>query len=186
MRHYRIVSRLVPLILAVGLATSSYAKSDEVFEVSKLPKAVQKTVKEQVADGKIVKMRKETVDRRIAYGVECVKDGRKWQIEVAPDGKLLLRAEEVALTNLSAAVQKTIQQSAANGKIESIADVTEDGQSYYEAAVTFNGQEKTFIIGPGGKLIDTQIPENQARPPEAPREEPTLKVEPNGGYKPGY
>jgi uncharacterized membrane protein YkoI len=182
----RIPSRLVTVILAAGLATNCYAKSDEVFDVSKLPKAVQKTVKEQVADGKIVKMQKETVDRRIAYGVECVKDGRKWQIEVAPDGKLLLRAEEVALTNLSAAVQKTIQQNATNGKVESITDVTEDGQSYYEAAVTFNGQEKTFIIGPGGKLIDTQIPENQARQPEVQRDEPTLKVEPNGGYRPGY
>jgi uncharacterized membrane protein YkoI len=181
MRHYRIVSRLVTLILAAGLATSSFAKSDEVFDVSKLPKAVQKTVKEQVADGKIVKMRKETVDRRIAYGVECAKDGRKWQIEVAPDGKLLLRAEEMALTNLSAAVQKTIQQSATNGKIESIADVTEDGQSYYEAAVTFNGQEKTFIIGTDGKLIDTQIPDNQARLPEIRSEDLPRNGEPKGG-----
>ena len=186
MRYYHIISRLVTLILAAGLATSSFAKSDEIFDVSKLPKAVQKTVKEQAADGKIVKMRKETVDRRIAYGVECAKDGRKWQIEVAPDGKLLLRAEEMALTNLSAAVQKTIQQNATNGKIESIADVTEDGQSYYEAAVTFNGQEKTFIIGTDGKLIDTQIPDNQARQPEVQSGEPTLKVEPKGGYKPGY
>jgi len=182
MRHYRIAFRLVLLILAMGLATSSYAKSDEIYDVSKLPKAVQKTVREQVGDGKIVKMRKETVDRRIAYGVECAKDGKKWQIEVAPDGKLLLRAAEVALTNLSAAVQKTIQQNAAKGKIESIADVTEDGQSYYEAAVSFNGQEKTFIIDTDGKLIDTQIPDNQARPPV----EPTLRDEPKGGYKSGY
>src|ERR1039457_6739037 len=118
MRDHCIASRLATVILAAGLATSSYAKSDEVFDVSKLPKAVQKTVKEQVADGKIVKMQKETVDRRIAYGVECAKDGKKWQIEVAPDGKLLLRAEEMALTNLSAVVHKTIQQSATNGKIE--------------------------------------------------------------------
>src|ERR1035441_4085221 len=155
MRYYHIISRLVTLILAAGLATSSFAKSDEIFDVSKLPKAVQKTVKEQAADGKIVKMRKETVDRRIAYGVECAKDGRKWQIEVAPDGKLLLRAEEMALTNLSAAVQKTIQQNATNGKIESIADVTEDGQSYYEAAVTFHGRSEERRVGADGKLIDT-------------------------------
>ena len=186
MRDYRIAARLATVILATGLATSSYATSDEIYDVSKLPKPVQKTVKEQVADGKILKMRKETVDRHIAYGVECAKDGKKLQFEVAPDGKLLLRAEEVALTNLSAAVQKTIQQSATHGKIESIADVTEDGQSYYEAAVTFNGQEKTFIIGPGGKLIDTQIPENQVRQPEIQSDEPTLKVDPNGGRKSGY
>src|SRR5260221_14002909 len=101
MRHYRTVFKLAPLIVAMGVATSSHAKSDEVYDVAKLPKAVQKTVKEQVGDGKIVKMRKETVDRRIAYGVECAKGERKWQIEVAPDGKLLLRAEEMVLTNLS-------------------------------------------------------------------------------------
>ena len=183
MRPHRITVRFATLILAVRLASSSHAKSDEVFDVSKLPKAVQKTVKEQVADGKIARMRKETVEGGIAYGVECSKDGRKWQIEVAPDGKLLLRAEEVALTNLSAAVQKTIQQSAANGRIESIADVTEDGQSYYEAAVSFNGQEKTFIVGPGGKLLDTQIPENQARLPESREPDPRNGEPKGGGYE---
>ncbi len=171
------------LIVALGLATSLRAKTDEVFDVSKLPKVVQKTVKEQVADGKIVRMRKETVEGGIAYGVECAKDGRKWQIEVAPDGKLLLRAEEVALTNLSAVVQKAIQKNAADGKIESIADVTEDGQSYYEAAVTFNGQEKTFIVGPGGKLLDTQIPENQARLPESREQDPRNGEPKGGGYE---
>jgi uncharacterized membrane protein YkoI len=168
------------VVLVLGLATSSHAKSDEIFDIAKLPKAVQKTVKEQAADGKIVKMQKETVDRHVAYGVECAKDGRKWQIEVAPDGKLLLRAEEMILTNLSAAVQKTIQQSATHGKIESIASVTENGQSYYEAAVTFNGQEKTFIVGVDGKLLDTQIPENQARLPETRSQDP-FNGEPKGG-----
>jgi uncharacterized membrane protein YkoI len=178
-----IMVRFAALIVALALATSSNAKTDEMSDVSKLPKAVQKTVKEQVADGKIMKMRKETVEGGIAYGVECSKDGRKWQIEVAPDGKLLLRAEEVALTNLSAVVQKAIQKSAANGKIESIADVTEDGQSYYEAAVSFNGQEKTFIVGPGGKLLDTQIPENQARLPESRDQDPRNGEPKGGGYE---
>ena len=183
MRPHHVTLRFAALILAVGLTTSSHAKSDDVFDVSKLPKAVQKTVKEQVADGKIVRMRKETVVGGIAYGVECSKDGRKWQIEVAPDGKLLLRAEEVALTNLSTVVQKAIQKNAADGKIESIADVTEDGQSYYEAAVTFNGQEKTFIVGPGGKLLDTQIPENQARLPESREQDPRNGEPKGGGYE---
>jgi uncharacterized membrane protein YkoI len=178
---HRLTRRLATLVLVLGLATSSRARSDEIFDVSKLPKAVQKTVKEQVADGKVLKMRKETVDRRVAYGVVCAKGEKKWQIEVAPDGKLLLRAEEMALTNLSAAVQKTIQLSATNGKVESIANVTEDGQSYYEAAVTFNGQEKTFIVGADGKLIDTQIPENQVRLPEIQGEDKLRNGEPKGG-----
>jgi uncharacterized membrane protein YkoI len=180
MRPYLTALRSIALILAAGLATTSHAKSDEISDISKLPKAVQKTVKEQVADGKIVKMQKETVDRRIAYGVECAKGEKKWQIEVAPDGRLLLRAEEMILTNLSAAVQKTIQKSATDGKIESIANVTENGQSYYEAAVTFNGLEKTFIVGVDGKLIDTQMPDNEPRLPEARSQDP-LNGEPKGG-----
>jgi uncharacterized membrane protein YkoI len=180
MRPYRTTLRLATLILAVGLATSSHAKSDEVSDVSKLPKAVQKTVKEQVADGKIVKIQKENTDGKIAYGVECAKGEKKWQIEVAPDGRLLLRAEEMNSTDLSAAVQKTIQQSATNGKIESIAKVTENGQSYYEAAVTFNGLEKTFIVGVDGKLIDTQMPDNEPRLPDVRSQDP-LNGEPKGG-----
>jgi uncharacterized membrane protein YkoI len=180
MLFHHITPRLAALILVAGLATICHATNDEVSDVSKLPKAVQKTVKEQLADGKIMKIQKETVDRRVTYGVECAKEERKWQIEVAPDGKLLLRAEEMTLTNLSATVQKTIQQNATNGKIESIANVAENGQSYYEAAVTFNGMEKTFIIGADGKLLDTQIPENQARLPGVRSEDP-LNGEPKGG-----
>src|ERR1017187_10435169 len=112
MRPYRITLWSTVLIVGLGLLTNSHANSDEVFDINKFPKAVQKTVKEQVADGKILKMRKETVDRGVAYGVECATGEKKWQIEVAPDGKLLLRAEEMALTNLTAAAQKTVQQSA--------------------------------------------------------------------------
>src|ERR1700733_8755595 len=115
MRRNRIVFQLAAVILVAALTAGSYGKTEEVSDVSKLPRAVQKTVKEQVADGKIVKIQKETVDRRVAYGVECAKGERKWQIEIAPDGKLLLRAEEMALTNLTAAVQKTIQEKATNG-----------------------------------------------------------------------
>jgi uncharacterized membrane protein YkoI len=183
MRPYRNTLHFAALIVVLGLATSSHAKSDEVFDVSKLPKAVQKTIKEQVADGKIVRMRKENAQGQIAYGVECANGEKKWQIEVAPDGKLLLRAEEMKLTDLSTAAQKTIQQSATNGRIESIAKVTEDGQSYYEAAVTFNGQEKTFIVGVGGKLLDTQIPENQVRLPETRSEDPRNGEPKGGGYE---
>jgi uncharacterized membrane protein YkoI len=184
MHPHRIAVRLATLILVAGLATSSHAKSDEISDVSKLPKVVQKTVKEQVADGKILKIQKETVDRRVAYGVTCAKDERKWQIEVASDGKLLLRAEEMTLTNLSAAVQKTVEQSAAKGKIESIAKVTENGQSYYEAAVTLNGLEKTFIVDVDGKLLDTQMPDNEPRLPETRSQDPFNGEPKGGGYGP--
>jgi len=84
MRHYRIAFRLASLILAMGLVMSSHAKSDEVYDVSKPPQSSpKKTVKEQLADGKIVKMRKETVDRRIAYG-GGMREGRE---EVADRGR---------------------------------------------------------------------------------------------------
>ena len=186
LRRDSIPFRLAALILVAGLATTSLAKIEEIPDASKLPQAVQKTVKEQVADGKIVRIRKETVDGKVAYGVECAKDQRKWQIEVAPNGGLLLRAEEMALTNLTAAAQKTVQEKAASGRIESITSVSESGQSYYEAAVTFSGQEKTFIVGADGKLIDTQIPENQIRLPGADDVLPRNGEPKGGGYSQQY
>src|SRR5579862_201316 len=119
MRRAKDIILTVILLLAAG---SLFAKTEEVEDISKLPKAVQKTVKEQAGDGKIVRIQKEKANKHVAYGVECSKDGRKWQIEVAPDGRLLLRAEEMALTNLTTAVQKTIQDNATHGRIESIAN----------------------------------------------------------------
>ena len=62
--------------------------------------------------------------------------------------------QKVALTDLPAAVQKTIQDNLGGGTITETAKETKDGKTYYEAEVKKSGGEKVEIkVAEDGKLI---------------------------------
>jgi uncharacterized membrane protein YkoI len=62
--------------------------------------------------------------------------------------------QQVAMTELPAAVQKTIQDNLAGGTVTETAKETEDGSTYYEAEVQKSGGEKVEIkVAEDGKLI---------------------------------
>ena len=62
--------------------------------------------------------------------------------------------QKVAMTELPAAVQKTIQDNLAGGTVTETAKETKDGKTYYEAEVQKAGAEKVQIkVAEDGKLI---------------------------------
>jgi uncharacterized membrane protein YkoI len=175
---------LALIVSIVITATSCFAAGDKPIELTQLPRAVQRTVKEQLAGGSIAKIHKRKSRGRVVFGVECAKGEKKWQVEVAPDGKLLLRADETALSDTPAAVQKTIRENAGKGKIESIESVAEAGQQSYEAAVVVDGQARTLIVAADGKLLDIEMGEEPARPPRS--NDVGSETPPGGEHQHGY
>ena len=62
--------------------------------------------------------------------------------------------QKVAMTELPAAVQKTIQDNLAGGTVAETAEVTEEGRTYYEAEVRKSGGEQVEIkVAEDGSLI---------------------------------
>ena len=62
--------------------------------------------------------------------------------------------QKVAMTELPAAVQKTIQDNLGGGTVTETAKETKDGKTYYEAEVQKSGGEKVEIkVAEDGKLI---------------------------------
>jgi uncharacterized membrane protein YkoI len=62
--------------------------------------------------------------------------------------------QQVAMSELPAAVQKTIQDNLAGGTVTETAKETEGGSTYYEAEVQKSGGEKVEIkVAEDGKLI---------------------------------
>jgi uncharacterized membrane protein YkoI len=62
--------------------------------------------------------------------------------------------QQVAMTELPAAVQKTIQDNLGGGTVIETAKETEGGSTYYEAEIQKSGGEKVQIkIAEDGKLI---------------------------------
>jgi hypothetical protein len=63
--------------------------------------------------------------------------------------------QKVTLTDMPPAVQKTIQDNLAGGKITETVKETKDGKTYYEAEVQKSGGEKVEIkVAEDGKLIN--------------------------------
>jgi hypothetical protein len=76
------------VMLAQALPVSA---KEEKVKLSDCPAAVQKTIKENANGGKILEVEKETKkDGTVVYEAEVKKsDGKKIEIEVAEDGKLI-------------------------------------------------------------------------------------------------
>ena len=87
------------MLMMVGVvgATSFFVRADEEDEgkevkikFSEAPEAVQKTLTEQAKGQKIKTLDKETKkDGKIVYEADVKIDGVNYEIQVAPDGKLI-------------------------------------------------------------------------------------------------
>src|SRR5215469_12815585 len=70
--------------------------------------------------------------------------------------------QKVTLTDMPPAVQKTIQDNLAGGKITETVKETKDGKTYYEAEVQKAGGEKVEIkVAEDGKLINVGQEEDE-------------------------
>ena len=83
---------IISIAVALAMALPLFAgDKEEKVKLEDCPEAVQKTIKDQAGDGKIVEVEKETAkDGTVTYEAEVKKaDGKVIDIEVAADGKLI-------------------------------------------------------------------------------------------------
>ena len=82
------------LLLSLTITACSFVlvfAAEQKVKLSDCPEAVQKTIKENAAGGKIIEIEKETSKAgTVTYEAEIKKsDGKVIEIEVSEDGKLL-------------------------------------------------------------------------------------------------
>lgn len=75
---------------ALVLLTST-ALADVNLRFDELPEPVQKTVAREVRGGRILEIEREDEHGKTVYEIEYEADGRKYELDVAPDGTLLRR-----------------------------------------------------------------------------------------------
>jgi uncharacterized membrane protein YkoI len=89
---------LLAAVVSAGLAFSVTAQATEenaeAVDMSSLPAAVQKTIKEKAAGGEIVKVEKENDKGKWNYEVVVKKNGKEWGFEVDKSGKYLGKHDE--------------------------------------------------------------------------------------------
>ena len=152
---------LVTLALVSGLSFAVYAHGDKdaKMNLGDLPDAAQKAVKAQTAGGKIDKIKRSDWGEKgqTRYEVKFTKGDKKMEIEVGADGKLLATEEEVALDQVSAAVQKTIKAEAGDGTVKEVMRTMEDGKEHFGVVVIGKDKKKQWLeVAADGTLMPNE------------------------------
>jgi hypothetical protein len=94
MRSRQLILGSTAFVIALGLASPArpQAKPEESgqpLKMSQIPQKVQEAVKTFAAPSEIKQITKGDVDGTIAYEFEIEKAGRKSEVAITPDGKII-------------------------------------------------------------------------------------------------
>jgi uncharacterized membrane protein YkoI len=156
MKMRRMIVGMMAVGLVSGMTTWATEENDETVTMAQVPEKVLKTVKQYASEAEIKKIEKGDVDGKMAYEFEIEKGGKKSEVTILPNGKLLSTEEEVALADIPEAAQKAINDSAAAGKPVSTEKVVEKGKTVYEAVVEKGGKKVEITVAPDGKVVATE------------------------------
>ena len=124
-------------------------------ELETLPDAVQKVIKEQTRDAKLVAIEENAEDNDAAFTVEYKKGDVERSFAVRADG-VLVRVQ-VTLAELPEKARATAAKQVGNGAVARIDKYpSEDGASY-DIEITKGGRDRAFTIDTDGELATVEM-----------------------------
>ncbi len=168
--RYLIIISIATLALCIGgdlgfTALEAAQAAGQPVELSQVPPAVQAEIKTQVANGKLLKLKRTTEDGEIVYEVDLRRNGVERWLTLAVDGRLLSR--RVFLRELPEPVKATIHAQIGAGRPEEIYWNDDGGEITYEVEATRKNKKHVFSVAPDGTLASVQV--ELAEAPEAVR-----------------
>ena len=90
-----LLTAVVSACLALGLTAQAGEHKSEMVDQKTLSAAVQKTIKEKAAGGKIVRVQRED-DKNGKWNYEVIvkTEGKEWGFEVDPNGKFVKKHDD--------------------------------------------------------------------------------------------
>lgn len=153
------------------------------MKIADVPQPVQDTLAKEAPGVKIESVDKESSKTgKITYEADAKMDGKNWEIDVAPDGKLISKqvdneedekadsgdkkeADEdkkeqtITADQLPAPVKATLDKETAGGTVEKLEKETKEDKTVYEAKATLDGKEWKFKIRADGQLLKKELKE---------------------------
>jgi uncharacterized protein YxeA len=181
MNFRQILISMAVLLIAGGGAAQAWSQAkpeekDPVLKMSQVPPKVQQTVKTYASAAEIIKITKGDVDGTLAYEFEIEKGGRKSEVSITPDGKVLTTEEEIPIAEIPEAARKTIESHAAGGKVISTEKVFENGKTAFGAVIEKGGKQSEISVTPEGKIAGSEEEILLSEVPEAARKSINAKV----------
>jgi uncharacterized membrane protein YkoI len=144
----------VVLILAVAFnGCEMFSKEVKLEDV---PPAAQAVIQSHTSSGTIEKITRKKEEGKHFYKVEYKKDGRKFELEVDEDGKVLEVEEFMKMEELPPAVQETVKTESAGAEIKELVLETEGGKTFYEVEFEKDGKEHEVKIAEDGTVLERE------------------------------
>jgi uncharacterized membrane protein YkoI len=140
---------LVTSSLLLWVATASAQETKIAFK--DLSSAVQETAKAQSQGATVRGYSKEIEKGKIEYEVQLLADGKKRDVSIDPNGKVIETEQEVTLESVLEKAQDAIKHEAGGAKIERVEEVKSDQATVYEAHVHQNGKKHEIRVLEGGQ-----------------------------------
>ena len=143
-------------------ATGSYPAWAEKVPLTQLPDAVQKAIKQQSQGETLEHVERETRDGQVVYEAEFKRAGLNRHVQFAADGTVLpsrdliskLKGEpSLAVSDLPAAVQKTVKEQQGGRTVADIDKEMWNGQTVYEVEFKEKGPNSRIYIATDGSIV---------------------------------
>ena len=126
----------------------------QVF-IQEIPGAVQKTIREQSAGGKLGDIYKTYDDDEFTFVAEFVKNAKSRSLTVGPDGKL--QNLQIDLTEAPEAIQKVVREQLGAGAVDEVYKIFSGSETAYEVESTKDERKQSLSIKPDGTLTAYEI-----------------------------
>ena len=180
----QVLLSMLALGMAIGTAEAGEGQEQQV-NLRKCPQEVQKTLRKEAGNGKIVELETEQEDGVTVYEAEVEFRKLRYEIEVRADGTLLSKVlegidddddeeekegsdddededekeERVRRAELPKRVQRTLARESRGGKIEEIEKEQIGDKIVFEAEVEFGEREYEIVIAADGTLLKKVLEE---------------------------
>jgi uncharacterized membrane protein YkoI len=138
-------------LFVLGLWVCSAFGQETKIQFKDLPRPVQATAKAQSKGATVKGYSKEIEKGKTEYEVQLLADGKKRDVSIDPDGRVLETEEVVAFSSIPKETQDAIKQEAKGAKIEKVEMVKSDQPTVYEALVRQNGKKHEIRVLENGE-----------------------------------
>lgn len=142
------------LVVAVGLSLTILASAAERnLSFSQLPDVVQKAATEVIKDAKVIRVLEEK-EKTAFYTVEYEgRGGRKFEVEISPDGKVIESGELVNVADTPEPAKKKIEEKTKSVAWMKVIKATEEGKTVYIVKFDRGGDdEDQFTVDAKGNI----------------------------------
>jgi uncharacterized membrane protein YkoI len=146
----------VTLVLAAGAA-------EEKIPLDKLPDAVRNAVKDKFAGAELVSATREEENGKTIYEIAVKHDGRKMDVSLTADGKIVEVEKQITAKELPEPVAKALKDRWARATLKRVEEVTRGDKVVYEVAISQARGGRTMraeiTFNAEGKVVNWENPD---------------------------